>query len=253
VLNFSIDLSDTVKEFSLQPSETSDLCSYILDRVCDEYFAKWTELVNTLNTSRDEYKRGMYSERPDDHTAIIGLTGRDSKLAMMVESGASSFDEKDGFSNSSKRVIKSDGKGWYLTIPFRHGTSDAIMSEMVPDYKISVLDLMKAGETLGQADLPVGFNEVNTNRIELNGGSLITYKHKSPIYEGMHRRDISSTEKEKRGGYFTFRRVSDKSDDQSWFHPGIEAHNFMDKALAEAQLDLTVDNAVQDWLDVKLG
>jgi len=37
--------------------------------------------------------------------------------------------------------------------------------------------------------------------------------------------------------YMTFRRVSDKSDENSWIHKGFEAHNFMEKALEESQVD----------------
>jgi hypothetical protein len=48
----------------------------------------------------------MYSDRPDDRTAIIGLTSRASKLAMMIETGAEAFDEKVGFDNSGKKTMK---------------------------------------------------------------------------------------------------------------------------------------------------
>ncbi len=254
MLNFQIDISSTVSEFSLQKSEVDSLSNYLLDRVVDEYFSKWQDIVNNnLNSTREEYTRGMYSDRPDSYTAIIGLTARSSKLAMMIETGADSFDEKQGFANSPKKKIKKDGQGWYLTIPFRHGTSEAVMSAVIPESSTTILDFMKTGATVGSEQLPEPFNQIGANQLRLNTGSILTYKHKSPIHEGMHRRDISSTESEKRGGYFTFRRVSDNSDPEAFFHPGFTARNFMDEALNSADLGAAVSNAVQDWLDSKLG
>ena len=253
MFNISFDISETVQEFSLQQVEVDSLSNYLLDRIVDEIMGRWDGLVDSsLNTTRDEYRRAMYTDRPDDRTAIIGLTARDSKLAMMIETGAEAFDEKIGFSNSELKHMKKDG-GWYLTIPFRHATSEAIMGMMVPEMNVSVLDFMKSGGMMEQGNLPEPFNEIQTHEIKLNTGSLITYKHKAPIHEGMHRRDISSTEKEKRGGYFTFRRVSDNSDPESWIHPGLQARGLMEKAIEESHLDQVVDNSVQDWLDTKFG
>jgi len=253
MFNISFDISETVQEFSLQQIEVDSLSDYLLDRIVDEIMGKWEGLVDSsLNDTRDEYRRSMYTDRPDSRTAIIGLTARDSKLAMMIETGADAFDEKVGFENSKLRHEKKAG-GWYLTIPFRHATSESIMSMMVPGINASVLDFMKSGNVMKQSNLPEPFGEIQTHQLQLNTGTLITYKHKAPIYEGLHRRDISSTEKEKRGGYFTFRRVSDNSDPEAWIHPGFEAKELMEKAVEQSQVDRVVDNAVQDWLDTKFS
>lgn len=253
MIPISFDLSDTVKEFSLTQEESKAFSNYVLDRVTDEYLEQWENVINTqLKSSRDEYKRAMYTDRPDDNTSIIGLTSRNSKLAMMIELGASAFDEKQGFEKSEKRTEKKDG-GWYLTIPFRHAVSEAIMSEMVPGSKTTVLDLLKTGEKLTPKTLPEGRQEVQTHEVEFAPGITMTYKHKSPIYEGLHRKDIASTEKEKRGGYFTFRRVSDKSEDESWLHPGFTTYDLMGKALQNTKFDEIVDLAVQEFLDQKFG
>lgn len=253
MINFNVDISDTIQEFELQPAEIASVTDYLLDRLVDELMGKWETIINTnLHGTRDEYKRAMYTERPDDHTAIVGLTGRESKLAMMIEGGASNFDIKEGFANSPKRTEKEDG-GWFLTIPFRHATSESIMDLQVPGNKVSVIEYMKQGNTMDQPTLPQPFDEIKTHSLVLNTGSVLTYTHKAPIHEGMHRRDISSTQKEKRGGYMTFRRVSDKSDESSWVHPGFEARDYMGQAVQEADLGALIDNAMQDWLDAKYG
>ena len=127
------------------------------------------------------------------------------------------------------------------------------MDELIPHTKTSVLDFMKQGNTLSSKNLPAQYDVKEIHSLALNTGTVIRYQHKAPIYEGMHRRDISSTDKEKRGGYFTFRRVSDKSDEQSWYHPGFEPHEFMERALSEAQIENIVGIAGQEWLDTKFG
>jgi ABC-type oligopeptide transport system substrate-binding subunit len=70
------------------------------------------------------------------------------------------------------------------------------------------------------------------------------------IYEGL----VKST-KPQHSGYCTFRRISDKSDDNSWIHKGFSAHKFMEKALQniENKLGGIVESAKFDFLDAKFG
>lgn len=249
MLKFQFDISGVVNEFSLSKEDVRSLSNLILDRLVDEYMFNWENIVDsTLDSTRDEYKKGMYSDRLDDMNAIIGLTSTQSKLAMMIEVGANVFDEKEGFSKSLKK--KKRGKdGWYLTIPFRHATSSEIMKQFTKQGE-GILEFLKGGSKLSQSSLPTGYDEPLSHIIP---GSTIKYEHKSPIYEGLHRTKLNSTEKEKRGGYFTFRRVSDNSDSRSWFHPGFEAKNLMDRALNESKLDQVVDTVLQEFLNLKFG
>ena len=112
MLSFQFDISGIVNEFSLSKEDVRSLSNLILDRLVDEYMFNWENIVDSaLDSTRDEYKKGMYSDRPDDMNAIIGLTSTQSKLAMMIEAGANVFDEKEGFSKSTKK--KKRGKdGW---------------------------------------------------------------------------------------------------------------------------------------------
>ena len=100
--------------------------------------------------------------------------------------------------------------------------------------------------------MPEPFKEVQTHKITLNTGSLLEYTHKSPIFEGLVRKNISSTSKEKRGGYFTFRRVSDKSDDNSWQHPGLPPKKLMDKTMGVVSVDIDrmVGEIFEDFMDI---
>jgi len=260
-----IDLSGTIDEFFLSEQETKDLSRYVLSNISDEYMRYWEKNVdNSLHQTKTEYRQAIFTEQPDDFTVVFGMTPRQSQLGLMLEDGASEFDIKEGFSKSNKRVTKlkvnkdgslkrdkqgrTIGGGWYLTIPFRHATSEAVAESAIFSSRMPkrIEQLVKTVDRpLTNSDLPEGYRD---RRIARTG-----YKHKAAIYEGLHRRDISSTDKEKRGGYFTFRRVSDKSDEKSWQHPGFEALKLMDKSLNELPIDQVVDRAVDEFLTNKFG
>lgn len=237
-----IDLSGVIDEFILSKEETTALSAFVLDNIGDEYMRVWeTNIDNLLHQTRSEYKNAIFVERPDDFSLIFGMTPRQSKLGMMLEEGASQFDIKEGFKKSDKKKFKANG-GWYLTIPFRHATSSAVAESAIFSSKMPnrIEQLVKASKSpLKLNQLPKGYREVKT--------SHTGYVHKSAIYEGLHRRDIS-TGKEKRGGYYTFRRVSDISEDNSWIHPGFKALNLMDKSLNDLRIDFIVDKAVDQFL-----
>lgn len=239
-----IDLSEVATEFVLSDEEIASLSRLLLATIADDYVRKWEKLIdNSLHSTRAEYKRGIFTEQPDDYNIIIGLTPRQSQLALMLEDGATSFDIKEGFSKSDKKHEKKDG-GWYLTVPFRWATSDALgesfgFSNKMPKPIEKIVKTTK--EPLKLGDLPSGFKELGQNKAS-------GYKHKFTIFEGLNRQEIGSGDNEKRGGYMSFRRVSDKSDEGSWIHPGFEALGLMEKAAAEIDIGTLVDFTVDEFL-----
>jgi hypothetical protein len=241
-----IDVSDLASEFVMSEEEVRSLSRYILARVADEYVREWEHLIDqNLHSTRAEYKRGIFSEQPDDYNIIIGLTPRQSSLAMMLEDGASQFDMQEGFKKSAKAVQKKDG-GWYLTVPFKFATSEAIgesgFSNKMPKPIEQLVKVMK--EPLKLGNIPEALRSIGQNQTS-------GYKHKFNIYEGLQRKEVGSGQNEKRGGYMSFRRISDKSDKDAWQHPGFEALNLMDKAAQEIDIGRLVDSAVQEFLDDK--
>lgn len=239
-----IDISEVASEFILSDEEVRSMSRYILSRVAEDYTSAWERLIGqNLHSTRNEYLKGIFSEQPDDYNLILGLTPRQSSLALMLEEGASSFDIKQGFEKSSKKHQKKDG-GWYLTVPFRWATSEAVaesgFSNKMPKAIERLVKVSK--EPLKLGNLPENLRKLGQNKTS-------GYNHKFNIYEGLQRTEIGSGQKEKRGGYMSFRRVSDKSDKDSWMHPGFEALKLMDKASDEINLGLIVDKAVQEFLD----
>jgi hypothetical protein len=244
-----IDLSGTIDEFFLDENEVKSLSRYVLSSISDEYMRVWERNIdNSLHSTRSEYRRAIFTEQPDDYSMIFGMTPTKSKLAMMLEDGASAFDIKEGFENSEKKHLKKDGSGWYITVPFRHATSEAVAESMIFSNQMpkEIEQLVKTtGRPLNLADLPSQYRDVRT--------SSVGYVHRAAIYEGLKRTDISSTDKENRGGYFTFRRVSDKSEANSWQHPGFEPLKLMEKALSELRFDYIVDQSVDQFLTLKFA
>ena len=244
MLPVSIDISDTINEFSLTREQANQLSKYILDSVVDSFVRIWEENVdNTLHQTRAEYKKGIFQETPDEHTIIVGLTPRQSSLSMMLEDGATSFDIKEGFEKSSKKHLKKDG-GWYLSVPFRFATSEAVAESMSFSNQlprpIEKLAKNNAGKPLTIEQIPSPYNKIGQN-------ATSNYTHKFNIYEGLHREEIGSGT-EKRGGYMNFRRISDKSDKDAWIHPGFEAHKFMEKSMNDLDVGNVVDHAIDEFL-----
>lgn len=124
--NKLIDISGTIEEFNLSSDEVSSLSRYILDSVSGEYMRNWEANIDgVLHQTKTNYKNAIYIEQPDDYSLILGMSPRKDKLALMLEEGATSFDIKAGMEKSAKKHMKKDG-GWYITVPFRWATSEAI-------------------------------------------------------------------------------------------------------------------------------
>lgn len=252
--NISIDLQDVVKEFSLDENQAMQLSSFIIDKITQEYRLKWDFLIDTqLKKSKGEYKRARYItgiQTNGSSEVTFGLSARQSPLAMMIEEGYPPFDQKIGFKKSDKSKKKLDG-GWYMTIPFRWATSEAVAESSIFAGALpkQIYDIAKKSSgPLQKNDLPEKYRTLGVRKeIRLPDLVVPEYVHKNPKYEGLVKIDVSTGNK-KSNAYYTFRRVSDKSDVNSWWHKGFEAKKLMDKALEIAQIDKVTDIAIDKFL-----
>ena len=257
MLPITIDISEAVGRLALSNEEVKSYSRLVLDVISDKYMDEWRSMVRKLGRTRTAYMNGMERNYIDDFNVEFVLNAKGAGVvAMMLERGASPFDMKDGFSKSSKKKTK-EGGGWYLTIPFRHATSQAIGESMSGKLPNRVQQIAKKVGNVKVTDLPTQYQQKGVRR-EIRQGSIIIpeYVHKNPIYEGLTRKDISSTEKEKRGGYMTFRRVSDKTIEKepwAWYHPGFQAKDFMGKAMDNLtkEFESLVDYAETQFLNAK--
>ncbi len=249
----SIDISDFVSTWSLTTQETELFVHSVLDEVGQRFYEYWyQEAGENLRQTKQEYQRGLYVEKPSEDSIIVGLIGW---LPNAIEQGLQPFDMKEGFAQSDKKKpsYRKNGKtGWYLTIPFRHGTpgivaESGIFSDVMPAevYKVAK-NVIKQGRPLMDTDLPIEFQvkgirpEVVNN---ITNQVFQEYQHKSSIYQGMTR-----SEKKYHGQYMTFRRVSDMSDPNSWIHKGFTSYNLMGKTLDKFPIDTIISNLKEDFL-----
>lgn len=247
-----IDISEVVGEFQLLESQAIQLSWNIIDKVVEQYTFQWQNVINqNLKQTRKEYQKAVFIDRKSPTEVIFGLSETKSKLALMLEEGASPFDQKVFFSQSSKR--KETATGWKLVIPFRHATPDAVAESgifrsilPVPVYQLAK---NQSGKPVKRNQLPDQYNMLGV-REELRFGNQVVpeYVHKSAKYEGLVRVDIGSTTNENRGGYYTFRTVSNNSDPNSWWHSGFEAKKLMDKALEIIKIDSITDKVIDEFL-----
>lgn len=177
---------------------------------------RWqTEVQNKLNSTRPLYLQGLSFDSvvyPYD-TPLSGAVILRGKFPNMLEEGFEAFDMKIGFGKSSRIKKKANG-GWYLTIPYRHMTPGAFMygNAMAKDVYGVAKKLNPYQSGLGNTSLQwPGAGDV----------SWKGYQWKTNKYNGMVR-IVKSYQKATQSQYMTFRRVSDKSDPNSWWHPGYQ-------------------------------
>lgn len=185
---------------------------------------RWqTEVQNKLNSARPLYLQGLQWDSvmfPYDGDMFSGAVQLQGKFPNMLETGFTAFDMKIGFSKSDRKIKKKDG-GWYLTIPFRHSTPGSFMyGQPMPKAVYKKASKLGAGETLS---FP-GAGDV----------SWKGYQRKNKTYDGLQR-IVKSYQKATQSQYMTFRRVSDKSDPNSWWHPGYSGVKIAEGLMPFAQ------------------
>lgn len=252
MLPIRLDLTEIVDEFNLTAEQSVSLGGEIINSIVTEYTFKWENIVNRgLNQLRPLYKRAMYVDRISDTEVVFGLQAGEEGLALAIEEGKDPYDQKPYFASSPKRK-QTLGGGWYVTVPFRHATPGAVADSMLFQSVLpkEIYDIAKnnGGKPMALSQLSNRYLKLGKRKeLEMGGKSIPEYTHKSPKYQGLVRIDISSG-RENRGGYFTFRRVSNNSDPLSWIHSGFEAKKFMDKALEQSQISIVADMAIDKFL-----
>ena len=180
--------------------------------------SKWqSEAQKKLKSTLPNYLLGLgtnsivYPYNSDFLSGAFVLRGR---LPNMIETGYSAFDMKTGFSKSKRKKASKNG-GWYLTIPFRHGTPKSFMwgNPMSKELYSSAKKLK------------------NNKSLKISGGqktSWTGYRHKNNINDGLKRIINQNINGKNQSHYITMRRVSNKSDPSSWKHPGYNGTKISD-------------------------
>lgn len=261
-MRFRVDLTDVFDEFNLLESQAAAMTKQVIDDVTVRVVRNWKqEAARGLKSSRAEYVRSVYWSESSARRNVIVLMG---SLPNMIESGAQPFDLKEGFEKSGKVKHKKDG-GWYLTIPFRWATPGSLgenvaFAGVMPQDVYSLARQLRprrtaagassAGQSLSASALPASRQNLGTRRAvsnALTGQNFPAYQHRSPLMAGMQRNEKTYAAATQ-SSFSTFRRVSDKSDPNSWIHTGIQARNFAEKAFQKTDFDTIVNNSIDRFL-----
>lgn len=254
-----IDTADLSAEFSLTKQDVDSLLEYTVQEITKEYARVWeNKAKSTLKSSRSDYIRSI---RVDSQGRFTGRAYLDpiTWLANAVEMGVSGFDMKRGMLNSPKAKQGKNGK--YLTIPFRFATPSAIGDSSVfagimpVAVQRAVIKQEKSNPSspgLKLGDIPQQYQMPKSHSLRMRLRSKGFDKLKSNTqmtskFEGVRRNSSG-------GGYVTFRRVSEFSDDAAFQHPGIEERDIAGQALSiyESRIPDIVDISTDNFL-VSLG
>lgn len=266
MLKIDLDIRPLVAGYNVSRQEVLDLAQRTVEVVTWNLYNEIHKVAsNDLRRTRDLYVRNLNQPEFGRLTGTIVLTG---SLPNMIESGATAFDMKQGFSKSTKKKQKKDG-GWFLTIPFRWATPGSIadspaFSMVMPQEVYEIAKGLKGGRTsfmgmkrtsrgitgaelsktpFGSSGMRAGFSSLET------GVTHKEYRHRAPLAQGMIKQSMFY-ESAMQSKYMTFRRVSDRSDKNSWIHPGISARKFFDQAIRSLDISTIVANTVDNELEI---
>lgn len=177
---------------------------------------------------------------------LAGVITTTSPHGASIEDGIEPYDMKQKLLQSSKAKVSKDGSR-YITVPFRHGTPGAKTMPSMPKavYKDvkklgysrrnNALVAQSTGRTYSWGGRYSNHSEGMRSKIVKKESGYGTYTWKTGLFHGMVK--VGS---EKHGQYLTFRRISSKSDPDSWQHPGVKA-----RPIREAVIENTRETVLQ--------
>ena len=264
-IQINIDVGEIATGVLRSRSEVDEFVDYALYNVAMNVRERWREEASaSLRSTRKIYKAGILPVEMGNKVATIRLVGT---LPNMLENGASPFDMKIGMLASP--LVKLDAKGDpYMTVPFRHGTPDAIgedFSNVMPEDVYGVMkdrpitkvthNQVMRSDQLKHGELPERFQGEKglgtRERIEATATTPVygAYKHKANINQGMIRYQQLTESGVKQSHYMTFRRISLKSDANSWIHRGFQARRLAERAVQGLDISADIENQLRNFID----
>lgn len=258
------DISEVFAEFSLNTEQIDQMSNSVSKALTLEIHRNWIEAAKRdLKSTRNSYINGLVIAEDGKFANTITLTGR---LNNMLENGASAFDMKTGMMKSAKVKYSKTG-AWYLTVPFRFATPDAIgenesFTDVLPQ---EIYDIIKnfngkqtnekdgsssKGDSLKQSNIPAEFSAPKSRKSVINeqlNTTFDAYSHKSSIYAGIQK-NSKTYQGATQSSYNSFRRVGQNSDPMAWIHSGLQERNFAQLAISNTDADTIIDNTVDKIL-----
>jgi hypothetical protein len=219
---------------------------------------EWIRLAQSrLNSSREEYIKGL--QAAGSFVPKRSASGDSYEITLVgqfpndLEFGKGPFDMKTarpGWLGGKKAKVGKDGST-YVTIPFRHSTSNSPRFNYTG--KAAAISSPDLKTHLRQTVKDFGLDKMirtATGKVVTNGGKAVKTLPKGsaphPYLEGLSRYQTASSGtsasgKQRGGGtLMTFRRMSTKSDPSSWIHPGLEAVNLLQEVESYVEREMSV-------------
>jgi len=260
VVPIYINQEDILSQFNMSQREVEGVIDSTIKEITASFASAWENEANsTLKSTRERYINNLKVIDEGRMQGAVVLDYSKDKLVKMIEEGCSPFDLKNGFSNSDKKHITKSG-GWYLTIPFSFGAPDSSMvsgfanilpssvHQIVKQQPVNPETNRSAG--LSKSEIPSEFAipKVRAAIVIPESTAFKEYQQKHSIYEGVFKSKDSVMGQ---NTYGSFRRVSDKSDENSWIHPGMEEGNFAEKAFGKFETNM--QTVLEDAMDSALS
>lgn len=253
IIPIVIDTNTITDQFVVSKENVLNLC----DNIAKGLAVAYAESLKTEAIERMGIKGIRYANivKVIDSERLVGTVLIDyskDPLIQKMDEGSGAFDMKPGFLASPKAKLDKNGNKM-MTIPMRWGTpestsgSSMFANKMVPEiYKIAKSKAV--GQAVKISELPAQYQAVKSRAKTVNNETSTVfeeYQHKTPINAGITKFKDEVTGQNK---YVSFRRVSEKSDPNSWIHPGFAAQNLTDVALSK----FNVQDNMQVLLDIEL-
>jgi hypothetical protein len=252
LIPIQINADDILSQFQISEKEVESIIDTAIKNITAAFASEWEQTaMNTLGATKNRYVSNIKVIDSGRMEGTVLLDYSKDPLIKMLEEGSSAFDMKENFAKSSKKKLKANGSGWYLTVPFSIGTPGAsatgfaniMPSEIYAQVKNKTVS-PETGRSQGltKNEIPEQYQipKVRAAIIIPESAAFKEYKQKTSQFQGLYKKTDSTTGQ---SSYGSFRRVSDKSDSDSWIHPGIEAMN-----LAEKTID-SFDSKIQTILE----
>lgn len=262
IVPIEINGSDIVSQFDVSEQQLETMFNNIAKSLAMIYVSKLeNEAASELNSTKRRYIQSIRLIDSGRLEATVLLDYSKDPLIQAIEEGGNPFDMKIGFLKSSKVKVGKNGKK-YITIPFRFGSTGSVSESELFISKMpqEVYDIVRKKE-IGSKGFSQGITSddlltipdkyrIQNKREEIkdsNGSVLFKeYEHKTSIYQGIRKQSDSTTSQ---NSYFSFRRVSEMSDENSFIHTGIQARHLMQKA----QQNMNIPEEVSVQIDNELA
>lgn len=196
-----------------------------------------------LHSSAADYIAGIQPVEISGNWASVTLVG---DLPNDVENGKAPFDMKPGLLAGPNAKMGKSGR--FNTVPFRHGTPGTtgkrvgtpmpITGLSAKDKPVSAIYVAarklspslegSGGKTIwGGRTGDFGGYGIQT-QLPVKGGRPGAYTFKASPYAGMVK-TAKTYGKATQNQYTTFRRVSENSNPNSWWHPGLQAKHLAER------------------------